>query len=210
QWPRSKYLNVWVAQHLEGGAGGYAYLPGSAEGFMQWRDGIMIRRQQFGTSGGSVQRSLTHEIGHYFNLIHVWGQTNEPEVECGDDGVEDTPLTAGHNNCSQPGILYDFDCTSSPITTSFDFFWLGAGTGNSDPTPIEETYVINATDTIGVGFDVTPFNAVGVASGSELDGEFAFAGWDPEAADGAEVADLSSGSIDLGRYYEFTLEPRPG
>ena len=209
-WPRSKYLNVWVAQILESGAGGYAYLPGSAEGPMQWRDGIMIRRQQFGTSGGSDQRSLTHEIGHYFNLIHVWGQTNEPEVECGDDGVEDTPITAGHDNCTQPGILYDYECSSSPITTEFDFFWVPTGGGNPDPTPIEETYVINVTDTIGVGFDVTPFSAEGVGSGSEIEGEYAFAGWDPEAADGATVADLSSGSIDLGRYYEVTFTPRPG
>ena len=79
-----------------------------------------------------------------------------------------------------------------------------------DPTPIEETYVMHVQDTIGVGFDVIPFSAVGVASGSEVDGEFAFAGWDPEAADGAEVADLNSGSIDLDRYYEFTFTPRPG
>src|SRR5690606_23578045 len=129
-----------------------------------------------------------------FNLIHVWGQTNEPEVECGDDGVEDTPITAGHNNCNN---IYDYECSSSPITTEFDFFWVPTGRGNPDPTPIEETYVINVTDTIGVGFDVTPVSAEGVCSGSEIEVEYAFAGWDPEAADGATVADLSSGSIDL-------------
>lgn len=99
-WPRENYLNVWVANTMENGVAGYAFLPGTVAGFWTDRDGIMILHNYIGSIGtGSVygSRALTHEIGHYLNLQHVWGGSNEPGVACGDDGVDDTPITKGSN-----------------------------------------------------------------------------------------------------------------
>ena len=97
-WPQDRYLNIWVCTSANG-AGGYAYLPCSGGA----ADGIVIRNAQFGsigTSGGSnlAVRSLTHEIGHYFGLLHTWGGSNTPGLasNCSlDDGVADTPTTIG-------------------------------------------------------------------------------------------------------------------
>jgi len=95
RWPNERYLNVWLVQSIASGAGGYAYYPGASSAI----DGIVLRRTQFGTG----YRSLTHEIGHYLNLPHTWGSTNDPELpsNCNtDDGVSDTPNTIGHTSCN--------------------------------------------------------------------------------------------------------------
>ena len=104
-WPRNKYLNVWVVDNISFGAGGYAYLPGSAQAAT---DGIVVLHTQLGsigTSGGSnfSARTLTHEVGHWFNLLHTWGDTNSPgdAANCNsDDNVTDTPNTIGVANQS--------------------------------------------------------------------------------------------------------------
>jgi PKD repeat protein len=104
-WPRNKYLNVWVTDRVFvdnlGGVGGYAYLPGSAPSATV--DGIIVSHVQLGsigTSGGSnfAARTLTHEVGHWFNLKHTWGDNPQPGIatNCNDeDGVSDTPPTVG-------------------------------------------------------------------------------------------------------------------
>lgn len=106
-WNTSKYLNVWVVSNIESGAGAYAYYPGTAPS--QSQEGIVCRASQLGSigaSGGSnfAARTLTHEIGHYFNLPHTWGSTNNNAVpnNCNfDDGIADTPNTIGSNqNCN--------------------------------------------------------------------------------------------------------------
>ncbi len=99
-WPASKYLNVYVVKTMQAGAAGYTYLPGSVGANA---DAIVILSQYVGSIGTAnpyVSRALTHEVGHWFNLQHVWGSTNQPNVACGDDGVSDTPITKGHNSCS--------------------------------------------------------------------------------------------------------------
>ncbi len=109
-WDRSKYLNVWVCATIASGAAGYAYYPGSVAGnFGLTNDGIVVRSNYVGSIGTStLNRShvLTHEVGHWINLAHLWGSTNQPGVEdnCNtDDGVEDTPNTIGWTSCSING-----------------------------------------------------------------------------------------------------------
>jgi len=105
-WPRNKYLNIWVVKTISSGAAGYAYLPFSASAAI---DGIMILSTYIGSIGtGSAQRShaLTHEVGHYLNLLHTWGNGNTPAqaTNCnGDDGVTDTPNTIGWTSCNLNG-----------------------------------------------------------------------------------------------------------
>lgn len=100
-WNTSRYLNVWVVANIASGAGGYAYYPGNAPS--QSQEGIVVRNSQLGsigTSGGGnfAARTLSHEIGHYLNLRHVWGNSNEnadPGNCSDDDNVADTPNTIG-------------------------------------------------------------------------------------------------------------------
>ena len=90
----STHLNLWVSA-LTGGLLGYAQFPGGPSA----TDGVVINYQSFGTIGTAQDpfkkgRTATHEIGHYFNLRHIWGDT--PDCS-GSDMVADTPNCAGPN-----------------------------------------------------------------------------------------------------------------
>lgn len=103
-WPRDKYMNVWVVSRMQDGVAGYAYYPGSVDALYNTpaRDGVILLQNYIGSIGTSSfanSRTLTHEIGHCFNLKHVWGDSNDPGVACGDDDVNDTPFTKGWNSC---------------------------------------------------------------------------------------------------------------
>lgn len=85
------YLNIFVAD-IGNNILGYSPLGGRGNG-----DGVVIAKFAFGGSGacGDVStsasldrgRTLTHEVGHWFLLNHIWGDGG-----CGvDDGVTDTP-----------------------------------------------------------------------------------------------------------------------
>lgn len=109
-WPSDRYLNMWVCHILEDFMGpgilGYAQFPGGpAE-----RDGVVIIDTAFGTTGTVLSpnnlynkgRTATHEIGHWLNLFHIWGDDG---TGCtGSDHVDDTPNQAGPN----------FDCPQHP------------------------------------------------------------------------------------------------
>jgi len=101
-WPRRKYLNVWTVHDLASGAAGYTYRPASVAG-NPGIDGIVILYDYFGAlapSSRRTSRTLTHEIGHWINLAHPWGNNNQAGVSCGDDGVSDTPRTKGWTSCN--------------------------------------------------------------------------------------------------------------
>lgn len=102
QWDRSRYLNVWVVNAINSGAAGYSHYPTAVNGNAYWIDGVLILHNYVGDSGTSstfVSHALSHEVGHWLSLPHVWGSTNEPGVACGDDGINDTPITKGFNFC---------------------------------------------------------------------------------------------------------------
>ncbi len=105
-WPRNKYLNIWVVNSMEDGVAGYAYTPNTFTPSAV--DGIIILHNYIGAIGtGNASRShaLSHEIGHWFNLRHPWGATNSPGVSCGDDNVNDTPVTKGWTTCNLNGAV---------------------------------------------------------------------------------------------------------
>lgn len=114
QWPPDRYLNVYVCAQAAGLAG-HALLPAAADTIPQW-DGIVMQGSYIGTIGTSdyFRRTvLTHEIGHYLNLQHIWGGNNVPNYyylpvaqasNCDhDDEVDDTPLTIGWQTCPLGG-----------------------------------------------------------------------------------------------------------
>lgn len=92
-WDESKYLNIWIGS-LVSGLFGYSTFPGSAPA---GEDGVVVGPKYFGTTGLAASavpqhlgRTTTHEIGHFFNLNHIWG--NENNTCNDDDGVSDTPV----------------------------------------------------------------------------------------------------------------------
>jgi Pregnancy-associated plasma protein-A len=90
----SRYLNIWACP-LEGGLLGYAQFPGGPKS----TDGVVINYRAFGTTGTAQApfnkgRTATHEVGHYLNLRHIWGDTEDCT---GSDLVADTPNCAGPN-----------------------------------------------------------------------------------------------------------------
>lgn len=110
QWPRNMYLNVWVSASADGAAG-YTFLPGSVSN--SWgaaADGIVILHDYTGSIGTGApgrSRALTHEVGHWINLRHTWGNSNTPAVasNCNeDDLVSDTPNTIGWTSCNVNGV----------------------------------------------------------------------------------------------------------
>jgi hypothetical protein len=84
-----KNLNIWVC-NMSGGILGYAQFPGGSLA----TDGVVILHSAFGNTSGYYNkgRTATHEVGHYFNLRHIWG-----DRRCGNDLVDDTPLHDGAN-----------------------------------------------------------------------------------------------------------------
>jgi hypothetical protein len=93
-WNTKKYLNIWVCTLAESLLG-YAQFPGGPAK----TDGVVILNTAFGTTGSAAApfnlgRSATHEIGHYLNLRHIWGDT--PDCS-GSDFVVDTPNAEDHN-----------------------------------------------------------------------------------------------------------------
>ena len=103
-WENDMYLNIWTVANVASGAAAYAYYPGSAP---TNHEGILCQHDYFGTTGTSSnsnwqRHTISHEAGHYFNLPHPWGSTNDPSLESNcesDDGVDDTPNTIGASGC---------------------------------------------------------------------------------------------------------------
>ena len=83
------HLNLWVCG-LAGGVLGYAQFPGGpAE-----TDGVVVDFRAFGTRGTAeapfdLGRTATHEVGHYFNLRHIWADTEDCS---GSDYVDDASM----------------------------------------------------------------------------------------------------------------------
>jgi len=95
-WNPLKYVNVWIvdiAGSQFGGTAGYAYI-GSNGIHGDPVDGIVL---DFTLGFGPNNRSLSHEMGHYFGLYHIWGVSGG----CSDDdGISDTPESSTANfNC---------------------------------------------------------------------------------------------------------------
>ncbi|MBP6458482.1 MAG: T9SS type A sorting domain-containing protein [Crocinitomicaceae bacterium] len=103
EWTGNKYLNIFVADAIEAGAG-YTFNPYGNGNSMS--NGIWITHNYLGSIGTSNinnSRALTHEVGHWLNLAHTWGPNNSPgdPNSCSiDDGVTDTPNTVGVTWCN--------------------------------------------------------------------------------------------------------------
>lgn len=93
-WDTDEYLNMWVVDNIRRPDGitvlGYAQFPWDNNAST---DGVVMADQFFGTSGTAEApfdggRTTTHEVGHFFGLRHIWGDSSDCRV---DDFVDDTP-----------------------------------------------------------------------------------------------------------------------
>ncbi len=104
-WPRDKYLNVWLTKGIDKdvtfyGTLAYSMYPSSVATYTNNDiiDGILAKYFVVGANAQFSRPTLAHECGHWMNLEHTWGNTNAPEIDCGDDDVDDTPITKGNQN----------------------------------------------------------------------------------------------------------------
>lgn len=204
-WDRKHYLNIWtVYQMATQGVAAYAYLPAGAMGLGYKVDGV-ISWYDYVRYNGPGPATLTHEIGHSFNLSHTWGGGQVGQT-CGDDGVEDTPETNGGTTC--PSNRVDFSCDSDPINKTWQFDSVTTTSGNIDPYP---TYVINPS-TPDTALTLMNFSAVGfpVGSNSTVASAFSFSDWGTGGVNNDTTYGVHSGNINLGKYYEFTVRPQLG
>lgn len=114
-WPAGEYLNIWVGK-LSGGLLGYGQFPGGPAA----TDGVVISYRAFGTTGSALApfnkgRTTTHEVGHWLNLFHIWGDDGG---NCnGSDLVEDTP-NQGAENYGVPAYPH-ISCNNTPFGDMF-------------------------------------------------------------------------------------------
>ncbi|HZS36996.1 MAG TPA: zinc metalloprotease [Polyangia bacterium] len=107
-WPTDTYLNIWVCKLAS--LLGYAQFPAGPAA----TDGVVILHTAFGTTGTAAApfnlgRTATHEVGHWLNLRHIWGDVTDCS---GTDFVSDTP-NAGGPNYGKPTFPH-VTCTNGP------------------------------------------------------------------------------------------------
>jgi hypothetical protein len=108
-------LNLWSCA-IGGGILGYAQFPGGAAA----TDGVVIDSKYFGLSGAAnapfnLGRTGTHEVGHWMNLRHIWGDAN-----CGSDLVSDTP-THNEENYGVPAYPHYSTCSGTPVEMTMNY-----------------------------------------------------------------------------------------
>jgi PKD repeat protein len=201
QWPRDKYLNVWVVSSIASGGVsggttlGYTYQPPTVAGAFFPNDGIMMVSFQCNGNG----TTLTHEIGHWIGLDHTWGTTAVATV-CGDDAVSDTPRTKGHfSTCPS----YDFTCDSKALSITYDFSKVTTTTGNVDST---------AVPTLVDPITMSRFKATGVSTNSSTANVFSYTKWNTgglgiNGNNNDTAYSLLGDTINMAKYYEFTVTP---
>jgi hypothetical protein len=108
-------LNLWCC-NMSGGILGYAQFPGGSSA----TDGVVIDDNAFGSTGTVTApyhkgRTATHEVGHWLNLRHIWG-----DATCGSDLVSDTP---SHNtaNYGCPNYPHYSTCSGSPVEMTMNY-----------------------------------------------------------------------------------------
>lgn len=108
-------LNIWVC-NMSGGILGYAQFPGGPSA----TDGVVLDDNATGRIGTAAPpyglgRTATHEVGHWLNLRHIWG-----DATCGTDFVTDTPL---HNtsNGGCPAYPHYSTCSGAPIEMTMNY-----------------------------------------------------------------------------------------
>ncbi len=107
RWPTSDYLNIWVAFEIsDGNIGGYASFPSGGN-----YDGVTMMYNNINSS------ILTHEVGHWFHLFHVFqGDANGTQCPANDDCV-----TQGDRICDTPPFRR-VECVTATCSTAPEYY----------------------------------------------------------------------------------------
>jgi hypothetical protein len=112
-WPSDRYLNVWVGNFTDDLLGSASFPGGPAA-----LDGFVVDTEAFGTIGTATApfnrgRTATHEIGHWLNLLHIWGDDQALANVCSQsDECGDTP-NQGIMNFGTPAFPH-VSCSNGP------------------------------------------------------------------------------------------------
>jgi hypothetical protein len=123
-WPAEDYLNIWVIP-MQAPNIGYATFPISNElqgldfpPTTRQTDGVTIDYRYFGRGGNALfsssGRTATHEVGHFFGLRHIWGDSSDCEI---DDFVDDTPFQRSFTSNCTPTPR--FSCDSRDMVENY-------------------------------------------------------------------------------------------
>ncbi len=109
-WDVTKYLNIWVVNYTDGllGKGAFPGMPAAMQG-------VRCHYLAFGTVPPleptyNLGRTMTHEVGHYLNLLHIWG--DDGGLCTGSDEVADTPNQA--DETYTPPAFPAISCMNGP------------------------------------------------------------------------------------------------
>lgn len=130
-WDPTQYMNMWSIQFSDPTLLGYAQFPDSsgllglsATNGTASSDGVVANYSVFGSiafNDGTFLlkptynrgRTMTHEVGHFFGLRHIWG-----DATCGNDYCADTPIHHTSNyGCPSPIPL---SCDTPPVNEMID------------------------------------------------------------------------------------------
>ena len=122
-WNPSIYVNIWMYNFSNSGLLGYATFPtaGLADlpaGETATTAGVVFLSGAIGsvaspgTAGNyGLGRTVTHELGHFFGLYHVWGDV----TTCtGTDYCADTPPCSDQYFSTVPGCTIPTQCSGQP------------------------------------------------------------------------------------------------
>lgn len=137
-WDVNQYLNIWVC-NLGGGLCGYALYPTAP---LSNEYGLVCHYQYVGVTGASAPFNLggttTHEIGHCFNLKHIWADA----AGCSpDDLIADTPPQDQENYGTPSSPLYDACSTTSPGVMFMNFMDYVDDVAYANFTPGQKTRI---------------------------------------------------------------------
>ncbi len=138
-WNVKDYINIWVFPFkpniiLGQSSVPQVNLPGLEHASVEGASGIMITTPHFGKTdlegGANLGRSLTHEMGHFLGLEHLWGKTENADCMEFDDYCDDTPpVSRRTGNCDsappmscngEPALIHNYmDYTSDACMNMF-------------------------------------------------------------------------------------------
>ena len=123
-WDPEQYLNMWTVKFTRNDLLGYAQFPSNStlSGVSDYAgaaltDGVVSAYDNFGSSDLGTGfllfapydkgRTMTHEVGHYLGLLHIWGdgkgsESDDRPVCTASDFCEDTPQAGWeHYDCKK-------------------------------------------------------------------------------------------------------------